>query len=311
MKLKSFFLIIFLSVIPTVYGQKMNRQIAVTIDDLPVVSKRTDLKTYQQITIDILKHITEANVPAIGFVNEFKLYKEDKRDETQVDLLRMWLDANLELGNHTFSHKSPNRLSVKDYQNDILRGEIITKELLTARGLQMRYFRHPYLLTGKTIEIKQEIGSFLQKNNYTIAPVTLDNEDYFFASALDNAVAKNNTKLIEKIGRSYVTYMETRADYWERQSVKLFGREIKQILLIHANSINAKHLGEILQMFRKRGYTFITLEEALKDEAYLLPETDSNDFGTLWLYRWATAKGKEFILPNEPTPPAFILKAMK
>src|SRR6476660_2633242 len=94
----------------TVQAQKTERSIAVTIDDLPVVSTRADLKNRQEITRKLLAHITKAKVPAIGFVNENKLYAGDKRDEAQIDLLRSWLDAELELGNHTFSHRSLNNI---------------------------------------------------------------------------------------------------------------------------------------------------------------------------------------------------------
>jgi len=56
-------------------------------------------------------------------------------------------------------------------------------------------------------------------------------------------------------------------------------------------------------MLRKRGYKFITLEEALTDEAYELPEVQSNR-GLSWLHRWMLAKGLE--MKEEPTQPAFI-----
>jgi hypothetical protein len=70
------------------------RTIAITIDDLPVVSTRKDLKNRQQITRKILGHIKKAKIPVIGFVNEGKLYDSaGGLDEKQVDLLRMWVDA--------------------------------------------------------------------------------------------------------------------------------------------------------------------------------------------------------------------------
>src|SRR5687768_5199363 len=94
--------IIFAAAFPA-FGQKTDRTIAVTIDDLPVVSTRRDPKNRREITKKLLSHIKKAKVPAIGFVNENKLYNGDRRDEAQVDLLRMWLDAGLELGNHTYS----------------------------------------------------------------------------------------------------------------------------------------------------------------------------------------------------------------
>jgi len=285
------------------------RFIAVTIDDLPVVSTRRDLRNRQQITKKLLAHITKAKVPAVGFVNENKLFANDKRDEAQIDLLRLWLDANLELGNHTFSHRSLNNIELKDYQDDILRGEMITKELLKTKGKQMRYFRHPFLHTGLSMEVKDGLNGFLAEHIYTIAPVTIDNADWIFARAYDNAFDKNDSKLMKQIGAAYVPYLESKMDYWERQSVKLFNREVKQILLLHANYINSDYFDDIAKMLVKRGYKFITLEEALKDEAYKLPDTFNRKAGISWLHRWGLAKGRENILPDEPKTPDFVMKA--
>ena len=290
-------------------NSKPQRFIAVTIDDLPVVSTRKDLKTRQEITKKLLNHITKAKVPAVGFVNEGKLYASDKRRETEIDLLRGWLDAGLELGNHTFSHRSLNAIDLKDYQDDILRGEIITKELLGAKNLRMRYFRHPYLQTGLSLEVKDGLNQFLEEHKYTIAPVTIDNADWIFARAYDNAFDKNDSKLMKQIGTAYVPYLESKMDYWERQSVKLFGREIKQTLLLHANFINSDYFDDIAKMLVKRGYKFITLEEALKDEAYKTPDTFNRKAGISWLHRWALAKGRENVLPDEPKTPDFVMKA--
>lgn len=290
-------------------AQKTERFIAVTIDDLPVVSTRADLKNRQEITRKLLAHVTKAKVPAIGFVNETKLYKGDKRDEAQIDLLRSWLKANLELGNHTFSHLSLNSNSLEKYEAEILKGEIITKELLAEKGKKMRYFRHPYLNTGLSLEVKDDLNQFLKQHDYTIAPVTVDNADYIFSSAYDRAFDQNDKKLMKQIGAAYVSYMEKCLDYWERQSVKLFGREIKSILLIHANFINSDYFDDLADLMEKRNYNFVTLEDALKDEAYKLPDTWVDRAGISWLHRWAIAKGEGNFLPDEPQVPEFVMKA--
>lgn len=290
------------------FAQKTKRFVAVTFDDLPVVSTRTDLKNRQEITRRLLEHITKAKVPAIGFVNENKLYTNDKRDEAQVNLLRSWLNANLELGNHTFSHVNIADVSLEKYEDEILKGEIITKELLETKGLKPRYFRHPYLWTGLSLETKSDLGKFLSEHNYTIAPVTIDNADYIFSRAYDNAFDKNDKKLMKQIGAAYIPYMEAKFDYWERQSVKIFGREIKQILLIHANFINSDYFGDIAKMLKKRNYEFVSLENALTDEAYKLPDNFVKRNGISWLHRWALDKGRENILPEEPKVSDFVLK---
>lgn len=292
-----------------VFAQKTQRSIAVTIDDLPVVTTRRDEKHRQAITKNLLAHITKAKVPAIGFVNEGKMYNGDKPVEAQVELLRRWLDANLELGNHTFSHMSLHDNSLEKYQADILKGEIITKELLAARNQKIRYFRHPFLWTGLSLEIKNDLGKFLGAHGYTIAPVTIDNSDWIFARAYDNAFDKNDKDLMRRVGAAYVPYLNAKMDYWERQSVKIFGREIRQILLLHANFINSEYFDDIARMLKKRNYQFITLENALRDEAYLTPDTFVKRNGISWLHRWALAKGRENVLPDEPKTPDFVLKA--
>jgi len=304
-----FFALIFTFPALTIQAQKPPRAIAVTIDDLPVVSTRADLKTRQEITRKLLAHITKAKIPAIGFVNENKLYAKETRDETQVDLLRQWLDAGLELGNHTFSHVNIANVPLEKYEEDILKGEIITKELLAAKGLKMRYFRHPFLWTGLSLETKAGLGEFLRAHGYTIAPVTIDNSDWIFARAYDRAFDKGDKKLMTQIGAAYVPYLEAKMDYWERQSVKIFGREIRQTLLLHANFINSDYFGSLAKMLKKRGYKFISLEEALKDEAYKMPDNFVKRNGISWLHRWAIDKGKDFVLPDEPRTPDFVLKA--
>ena len=114
---------------------------------------------------------------------------------------------------------------------------------------------------------------------------------------------------MKKIGDAYVPYMESKLDYWERQSTRLFGREIAQTLLIHANFINSDYLGDLIAMFKRRGYHCVDLETALKDDAYRLPDSYIGPAGISWLHRWALDRGKGFIVKDEPTVPGFVLKA--
>jgi peptidoglycan/xylan/chitin deacetylase (PgdA/CDA1 family) len=309
MKLRFFlFLLILILSNSSSNAQKTNRFIAVTIDDLPVVTRQIDLEPRQKITQKLLGHITKSKIPAIGFVNERKLYAGAKRVEAEVDLLRSWLNAGLELGNHTYSHMSLHSNSLERYQEDIIKGEVVTKEVLAAKRKQIRYFRHPFLFTGLDLTTKQKLGEFLTRYNYTIAPVTIDNADWIFARAYDNAIEKKDKDLMKRVGAAYVPYLESKMDYWERQSVRLFNREIKQILLLHANSINADYFDDVVKMLKMRGYQFISLEYALSDEAYRLPDTFTGNAGISWLHRWALTRGREYILPDEPRTPDWIMK---
>jgi hypothetical protein len=61
--------------------------------------------------------------------------------------------------------------------------------------------------------------------------------------------------------------------------VEVAGREFPQILLIHANELNAETMPDLLARFRRRGYTFVALQDALKDPVYNLPEEQSGTGG--------------------------------
>jgi len=277
------------------------KQIAITFDDLPVISSTIrDLEGHNQITTRLLKSISLNNVPAIGFVNEDKLLSGGELDEARVALLQKWLDAGLELGNHTFSHLDLHTSPLPVYQEDVIRGETATSQLLRNRGAKLRYFRHPYLHTGRNIETKEKFEKFLAARGYRVAPVTMINSDWIFAAAYERALARGDTRLRKRIAEAYVPYTERIFDYFERQSVDLFGYGVSQVLLLHANLLNADYFGDLVQMMRRRDYTFVTLDQALQDKAYESLDTYAGLGGISWLHRWVITKGgKSRIFPDD------------
>jgi hypothetical protein len=98
--------------------------------------------------------------------------------------------------------------------------------------------------------------------------------------------------------------MEKMFEYYERLSIEVLGYEIRQILLLHANPLNADHFDALAQMMTRRGYSFISLERALEDEAYGQPDPYLGPQGLSWLLRWALGKGMN--PPDEPREPEWI-----
>lgn len=284
------------------------RAVAVTFDDLPL--SRMNAQTWRQTTTKLLASINAERVPAIGFVNESKLYENGKLDTARVAVLQMWLDAGLELGNHSFSHPDLHRTELAAYKADILRGEEITKQLLAQKSMKPRYFRHPYLHTGMSLSVKKEVEAFLGEQNYTVAPVTIDNSEWIFAHAYALASERGDAALQQRVGEAYVPYMQEKFAFYEKLSRALFGREIKQTLLLHANLLNADYFTALARMLVERGYIFITLEEALRDAAYRSADTYIGPAGLSWLQRWAMTAGKDkSFFAGEPRVPDFVLQA--
>jgi peptidoglycan/xylan/chitin deacetylase (PgdA/CDA1 family) len=292
------------------------REVAVTFDDLPAVSvagggrsasPREAEAAWRRMTERLVGALVRARVPVVGFVNSGKLLVDgDERPvPARVDLLRRWLDAGFELGNHTASHVDRHTVALADYEADVERGEPELRKLLDERGGRLRWFRHPYLHTGRSLDEKRALEEFLARRGYRVAPVTIDNSEWIFARAYAAASDAGDVKLARRVADAYGPYMESQFDYLERQSRALFGREIRQVLLVHANSLNADRFGDLLARLRRRGYAFVTLDRALEDPAYASADTFVGDDGITWLHRWASSSGKK-PLPDEPRVPEFV-----
>lgn len=287
-----------------------SRAVAVTFDDLPaVLSTRSDNAFLKEITDKLLAAIAANNVPAIGFVNESKLYPDKRLDPARVSLLQQWLDHGLELGNHTFSHSDLHEVSVRSYKADVKRGERITRSLLKPRGLTLRYFRHPYLRTGRDLKTRRKIEKFLARRGYSVAPATIDSHDWMFAAAYAKALERSG-RIAEQIAVAYCSHFKEQLEYVEKQSRELFGYEIKQVVLFHANSLNADHFETLARTLKELRYCFISLAEALSDQAYACRDYYTGPDGLTWLHRWVPSDEKRReLIANEPSVPEFVLAA--
>ena len=284
-------------------AQQPNRQIAITLDDLPCAGGCRDLAEMQSINARILAALR--GVPAIGFVNEAGLNVRGERD-ARVRLLEQWLEAGLELGNHTYSHPDPNKLPLERYQDEIVQGEVVLRRLLQGRPNARLYFRHPFTHTGPTADYKAGIDRFLDSRSYTIAPFTVENSDWMWAFVYRKALERGDSKMAARVRKEYVETLEAALQFAEQVSLKMFQREIPQILLAHANLLNADVLPDLLALVRARGYTVVSLAKAMADGAYAAPDHYVGRFGPSWYARWAVALRVPDPMAQEPGLPAWV-----
>jgi peptidoglycan/xylan/chitin deacetylase (PgdA/CDA1 family) len=305
------FLFLLLATCGVSFAQR--NQVCFTIDDLPTVSYGNSDAAFQLALTDrLIEKLMSYTRPAVGFVNEGKLYNRGVLSSFQVSLLSTWTDHGLELGNHTFTHPDYNNTPFKIYSGGIIKGEKITRELLKKAGKELTYFRHPFLHVGDTKEKADSLTNFLKEHDYTVAPVTLDNDEYLFALAYHRTKMKNDIKLANQIGQDYIVYMEKKLKYYETQSKNLFGRNIRHILLIHANLLNSDYIDALAAMFQKNNYDFISLGEALEDPAYQTEVTRFGRWGISWIDRWAMSMGKKGdFFKDEPETPKYISELAK
>jgi peptidoglycan/xylan/chitin deacetylase (PgdA/CDA1 family) len=290
------------------------RSVAITIDDLPGAVPGTDksagkLRDLERENRQILHVLARHKVPAIGFVIEAKLQVSGERD-ARAALLEKWIDAGMELGNHTYSHMHFDDTSLEQFEDETVRGEVVTRALLTSHGKTEHYFRHPALSTGATQEAKTEFEAFLNSRGYQIAPVTVENADYQFNDVLDDARHHRDKKLAARTKAEYLKHTQANFLYAEDASRKLFNHEASQVLLIHDNEINAEVLDTLLTDLEGRGYRFVSLDGALSDPVYGTRETFIGNLGACYLC-WRSrlaAVGHKLDNSAGPEPPAWVTK---
>lgn len=284
-------------------ADQVDRTVAVTFDDLPATASVSgQLGHLERQTQNLLTAVRRHRIPAVGFVNEGKLFTgRGKADvEARSRLLGMWLDAGLELGNHTYAHGDLNRLPLEAFEADVVRGEIVTRRLMAAHGRTLRYFRHPYLHVGEALTKRRAVEAFLSRRGYVVAPVTIDNDEYVYAAAYAAAARRGDSSATARIADDYLRYMAEVFSYFENVSERVVGRPIAHVLLLHANHLNAEHFGRVADMLVARGYRFVTLEKTLEDPVYQRPDDFVGNPGSSWLNHWEVTAGR----PPVPTPPA-------
>src|SRR5262245_37557945 len=287
----------------TAQSSPPGRRLAVTVDDGPAVNAGNDLAAFQRISAGLIGSLSAEKVPATIFINERQLNIQGQRD-ARAQVLIDWLDAGFDLANHTYSHPSLNRTSLRDFEDDLIRGEVIMRSLLQARGRKLTWFRYPYLHSGATQEIHQGIMNYLEERHYRVAPVTVDYADYSFAGVYNRELRAGRSEVAQKIKQAYLDQVDLGFEYAEKASQEIFGYELPQILLIHCNELNSVTLRDTIARLRNRGYNFISLDEAMSDKAYGRPDSFTGPGGS-WLSRTAHAMDKK-IETKQPEFPKWI-----
>ena len=257
-----------------------DKEIAITIDDLPLVASQMNTPGNKQRSTERFAQIIQAfqkyKVPATGFVIAGAIEKG------QWDFLEQFRQAGFMLGNHTYSHYNLNQMSAEKYIGDVERADKILAPIMT----EPKYFRYPYLAEGNK-KTKQKVYDYLSEHHYVIAPVTIDSKDYEFNKMAYGVPFRARAAYIQKLKSRYLAFIWKQTLLAEKKSAAKNG---KQILLIHANLLNSYLLGDVLEMYQKNGYKFISLTDALKNPAPALnfppiqehkDENDSSGLETL------------------------------
>ncbi len=275
----------------TAWAAPASANIALTFDDLPGIVLKPDQAYVDATNKALIKGLKRHHFPAIGFVNEGKL--DEIIRSRQIAVLQSWLDAGFDLGNHTFSHSSPNTIGGPSYIADIARGEKVIRPMMVKAHRNLQWFRHPYLETGSPAPVKAEIKAWLAAHGYRIAPVTIDADDWEFAEPYDNGVMSGNQAEAARIRGIYLAYTERAIVWYRRAAHALFGRDIAYVMLLHDTRLNADCFEGLAAILKRQNLHPVRLDQAMRDPAYQTADTYSGKDGIEWMERWSDTLKKE------------------
>ncbi|MGA8938409.1 MAG: polysaccharide deacetylase family protein [Acidobacteriaceae bacterium] len=276
-------------------AQQAPLRVAFTFDDLPAHGPLPPGEYRPEPIRTIIKVLKTENMPPIyGFVNGFRT----KEYPYQAELLREWLAAGNPLGNHTWSHPSLDKSSAKKYIHNIAENEPLL-EKVDPDG-DWHWFRFPYLEEGDTLAKRDAVRGWLFSHHYRIAEVNLDFGDYMWNDVYARCAVKKNNAAIASLHESYLATADEYITYSRTLSHRLYGRDIPYVLLLHVGAFDAKMLPDLIALFRKRGFEFVTLQQAESDPAYSVDPKVAYPGGGLLMELAATTKNVDLPDATEP-----------
>lgn len=238
-------------------------QVAFTFDDLPAHGPLPPGMARPAPVASILATLHRENMPPVyGFVNGFRVAQYPY----QIHILEAWHTAGEPLGSHTWSHPEFDKLTLPQYEADIARNEPLLRKV-DPNG-DWRWFRYPYLEEGNTLTRREVLRTWLSQHGYRIAEVSMDFQDYNWNEPYARCAANHDAAAIASLHTSYLAAADESITVYRQVAQKLYNRDVPYVLLLHVGAFDAHMLPDLIALFRARGFTFVTLPQAMADPIY-------------------------------------------
>jgi peptidoglycan/xylan/chitin deacetylase (PgdA/CDA1 family) len=223
----------------------------------------------------LLGSLEAHGAPAAGFVT-------CGRVPADAPILKLWLDRGMMLGNHSEAHRDLNNAPLDLWLQDVRTCDARLEEVV---GGAVRFFRYPMLHQGPTDERQQAALELLRELDYRIAHVTVDNSEWMLSRPYEEALRSGDQAKAKRIGRLLIEHIVSVVHHAQDVARRKVGRDVDQVLLLHATELVADHIDALLDTLTAEGFLFISLEEALADPVFQLPDAYTGPKGLSWLYR--------------------------
>ena len=279
--------------------RETDRKIAIGFVSIPPVDRTANPPKDSDATARLLiAKLQRYNVPAIGFVTGSAISDGDKLFPIRANIVRLWRDAGLEVGIGNFKHVWFYNTPYDEYVAGVAKNEAVVNKILGEKNQKLQYFSYPFLNTGKSVEERDRFERWLGDRGLASVKYTVDNNEWMYSYAYDMARNDNDIHTMNEVRIAFIKYMDKMMDHYEAYSQEMFGREVAQTMVLTPSRLVADSADDLFGLLQKRGYKFVSIDEAQADEAYKTPETMIGQFGNSWFERWTVSQGRK--LRDEP-----------
>ena len=293
--------------------QRGGKKMAIGFVSIPPLDRTANPPKDGEATVRLLiEKLKSHKVPAIGFLQGGMISDGEKLFPVRANMVRLWRDAGFEIGIGGFKHIWFYDTPYDDYVANVEKNEQIAKNILGENNLSVKYFSYPFLNTGKTVDDRTRFENWLRTRGLTPVKYTFDNQEWMYSYAYDMARADNDVSAMIEIRIAFVRYMSEMLDHYEGYAQEMFGRDVAQTLVLTPSRLITDSADDLFGLFENRGYKFVSMDEALADDAYQTEENFVNTkekigkSGISWFERWTFAQGKK--LRDEPRVDALVQK---
>jgi peptidoglycan-N-acetylglucosamine deacetylase len=237
------------------------QKLALSLDDAPFLRAAPLLAAPAQHEA-MRKALKDRKVQAILFANGV-----NGGDTPEgLAILQAWGEAGHLLANHSYSHWDLNKdeVTLEAYEADVLKGETLIRNL---PGFT-RLYRYPFLRAGNTAAKRDGFYAFLKARNLTIGHVSIDTADWLLDERLRKRLGKDPKADLAPYRDLYLKHLWACARFYDAWSREVFGREIPHVILMHCRLLNGLFLGDVIDFFRAKGWTWINPATAFADSVY-------------------------------------------
>jgi len=257
---------------------KSRREFAITIDD---VAWQAIPQPYRENASErLLRPLREqGHLHAALFVTGRNVDSPEGHS-----VLERWSREGHLLANHTWSHRVYGAsMDPAEFAADMLRCDKLMRSFPGFRPL----FRFPALEEGSTRQRRDWMRAHLREHGYRNGHVTIDASDWYYDQRLRARLQKEPGFDVNRFRAPYLGHIWNRAVYYDDLAFRVLGRTVPHTLLIHFNLLNSLFLGDLLKMFRSKGWHAIDAAKAFENEVFQR-EPDTVPAGESLI--WALAK---------------------